>query len=56
MSKRNYFSECPLCGAALDPGEKCDCILTNKKEPERHDKSESFRDTQFYKERSVKYA
>lgn len=19
------YRECPLCGAALDPGEKCDC-------------------------------
>lgn len=20
-----YFSTCPLCGAHLDPGERCDC-------------------------------
>lgn len=20
-----YYRECPHCGAALDPGEKCDC-------------------------------
>lgn len=20
-----YFNECPDCGAALDPGEQCDC-------------------------------
>ncbi len=20
-----YYDECPNCGAALDPGEKCDC-------------------------------
>ena len=20
-----YFNPCPLCGANLDPGEKCDC-------------------------------
>lgn len=20
-----YYSECPLCGANLDPGEKCEC-------------------------------
>lgn len=20
-----YFNECPICGAHLDPGEKCDC-------------------------------
>ena len=22
-----YSNECPLCGANLDPGEKCDCGL-----------------------------
>lgn len=21
----SYYHICPLCGAALDPGEKCDC-------------------------------
>lgn len=21
----NYFHTCPLCGANLDPGERCDC-------------------------------
>lgn len=21
-----YFYTCPNCGAALDPGEKCDCM------------------------------
>lgn len=21
-----YFKECPYCGAALDPGERCDCM------------------------------
>lgn len=21
----SYYRECPYCGAALDPGEKCDC-------------------------------
>ena len=20
-----YYKECPICGANLDPGEKCDC-------------------------------
>lgn len=20
-----YYNECPLCGATLDPGERCDC-------------------------------
>lgn len=25
-----FYKECPICGASLDPGEKCDC--TKKKE------------------------
>ena len=25
-----FYKECPICGASLDPGEKCDC--TEKKE------------------------
>lgn len=25
MKERNYFRECPNCGAHLDPGETCDC-------------------------------
>ena len=20
-----FYKECPVCGASLDPGEKCDC-------------------------------
>ena len=24
----SYYRTCPLCGAALDPGEVCDCTLT----------------------------
>lgn len=23
----NYFNECPMCGAHLDPGEPCDCMV-----------------------------
>lgn len=23
--KMPYYRTCPLCGAALDPGERCDC-------------------------------
>ena len=23
-----YYYTCPLCGANLDPGEKCDCTIT----------------------------
>lgn len=22
----SYFRICPICGAHLDPGEKCDCV------------------------------
>ena len=24
-----FYKECPICGAALDPGEKCDCQKEN---------------------------
>lgn len=26
-----YFVKCEICGANLDPGEKCDCIERKKK-------------------------
>ena len=29
-----YYRECPLCGANLDPGEKCDCQDAKKKREE----------------------
>lgn len=25
MQKKTYYYTCPECGAALDPGERCDC-------------------------------
>lgn len=25
-----YYNECPICGASLDPGEKCDCQTQGK--------------------------
>ena len=25
-----YYDECPYCGAALDPGEKCKCGKEDK--------------------------
>lgn len=28
-----YYHICPHCGAALDPGERCDC--EEKRQPER---------------------
>lgn len=33
MRKRSDYKICPYCGAALDPGEKCDCMeIHSKKE------------------------
>ena len=29
-----YGHKCPECGAFLDPGEKCDCILEKEKAAE----------------------
>lgn len=29
------YCECPLCGASLDPGERCDCA----DQSERHEKT-----------------
>lgn len=26
-----YYKTCPLCGAALDPGESCDCATKGPK-------------------------
>lgn len=31
-----FYNTCPLCGATLDPGERCDC------ESEQEKRSESF--------------
>ena len=28
--KTTYYNTCPHCGAALDPGEKCDCRAAKK--------------------------
>lgn len=30
-----YYRPCPLCGAALDPEERCDCRNTEKAAPVR---------------------
>ena len=27
----SYYHTCPECGAHLDPGEKCDCELNERK-------------------------
>ena len=36
MNKRNYYSECPICGACLDPGEHCDCQTNSPVDSESH--------------------
>ena len=28
-----YYRKCPLCGATLDPGERCDCQDKEKTAP-----------------------
>lgn len=28
--KHTYYSTCPICGANLDPGEKCTCTAELK--------------------------
>lgn len=30
-----YYRECQLCGAYLDPGERCDCEQERKNQTER---------------------
>lgn len=34
-----YYSPCPVCGAALDPGERCDC--KEKEKPPRYNNTEA---------------
>lgn len=35
------YYECPLCGASLDPGERCDCEKTDtKKVPDMREHTE----------------
>lgn len=36
-----YYHTCPLCGANLDPGEKCDCTQNNLKEDIKNVRNES---------------
>lgn len=40
--RSGYFRTCPYCGAALDPGEKCDCDGPEQKEarPRRYIRQE----------------
>lgn len=35
-----YYNECPLCGAALDPCEKCNCDTAETDEERRYITSE----------------
>lgn len=30
VSRGTYFRRCPICGCALDPGERCDCEETRE--------------------------
>lgn len=36
----SYYRSCPYCGAALDPGEPCDCLsaMYSRLTPENRDK------------------
>ena len=34
-SERKYFKICDICGASLNPNEKCTCIQEAKREKER---------------------
>ena len=27
MKRKQYYETCPICGANLDPGEHCDCMI-----------------------------
>ena len=27
--KKSYYETCPVCGAHLDPGERCECCSLN---------------------------
>ncbi len=29
-----YYYTCPFCGSNLDPGERCDCQVAAKQEPD----------------------
>lgn len=29
-----YYNTCPNCGANLDPGEPCDCMMERKRQEE----------------------
>lgn len=39
-----YYRTCPLCGAALDPGETCDCEYIVKSDYEEETRSERTED------------
>ena len=48
QAKNTYYKLCSYCGAALDPGEKCDCqterlYFSGKKGKERKIKNDSKR-------------
>lgn len=47
--KHDKFYACPYCGAALDPGEKCDCRVFDKKHKENESMEELTMTEQFSK-------
>lgn len=40
-----YYTPCPLCGANLDPGEKCDC--EQNKSPVREEAQDETKTNKF---------
>lgn len=32
---RTYYHTCPVCGANLDPGERCDCETSHSTNPQK---------------------
>lgn len=36
----SYYHTCPLCGAHLDPDEKCDCLEQDITEEEKENKDD----------------
>lgn len=35
MKKHNYYHTCHHCGANLDPGEQCDCLVKKQQLQDR---------------------
>jgi hypothetical protein len=35
-----YYNLCPVCGASLDPGERCDCDTEKRNTPDQAEREE----------------